>query len=130
MGYGITSLDQIIDKVTLNAKLEEVRAYVEAFGESAEKVEDASVICTPQAFSIDGNALQEPLAQLSEEMMQQKQDFINYIDNLEEAANYLYDVQYNEYKEYQREQERIRKEQEAAREAARLAAQQTSKHGV
>lgn len=130
MGYGITSLDQIIDKVTLHAKLEEVRAYVEAFGESAEKVEDASVICTPQAFSVGGNSLQEPLAQLSEEMMQQKQDFINYLDNLEEAANYLYDVQYNEYIDYQREQERIRKEQEAAREAARLAAQQTSKHGV
>ena len=130
MGYGITSLDQIIDKVTLHSKLEQVRDYVEDFGSAANKVEDAGEICTPEAFSVGGNSLQEPLFQLAEEMQQQKQDFINYIDGLEEAANYLYDVQYNEYKEYQREQERIRREHERAKEIERLQAQQTSKHGI
>jgi hypothetical protein len=119
MGYNITSLGQIIDIAAIRIKISVLRNHVEKFYQAAEKVEQASQICTPEAYTYNGVVVGEQIGLLADEMFEQHQQFVNYIDNLEEAANYVYDTQYAEYTAYQEELRRQENERRMAEEAAR-----------
>lgn len=125
MGYNITSAEQIIDAAAIKGKLETLRVYVNNFNSAADNVEEASIICTPEAFQVGENVLNEPLASLADEMHQTAQIFLNYIDDLDEATDWVYNEQMSSYHEYKREQEEIRRQQEEQARVERANAQKT-----
>ncbi len=117
MGYGITSRDQIIDISEIKKKIGILRLYVGDFGDAIDHVENAGEICTSEALLIDGVAyINQTLINLAEEMHQQKQAFMAYLDSLEEETQNVYDAQVAELNNYIAEQEANRRRQEAIKQ--------------
>lgn len=113
MYYGITSESQIIDIGAIQTAVGNIKSAAADFGTCAKGVNEAASICDASALAIEEKTLQPTIEELAENIQSMQPAIEGLADNILTVANQVYNNQCAELREYQAEQERLRKEAEA-----------------
>lgn len=113
MYYGITSESQIIDIASIQTAVESIKNAATDFSTCATGVSTAAGICDASALAIEGKTLQPTIEELAEGIQGLQSQVEELADSILAVANQVYNSQCIELREYQAEQERLRKEAEA-----------------
>ena len=102
MGYGITSMSQVIDIDSIRKGCNQVKQYLTDFEACGALVVIAGDNCTEKALAIDENTFQYSITSIGEEITKLKAGYAAIADQVIDEATQVYNAQVTEYNEYQR----------------------------
>ena len=100
MGYGITSLSQVIDIGTISSGCAAYKNALKDFETCGNTVITAGETCNKKALSVDDSTLQYPITDLGQAIKDLKTEYSGYADDVEAQARRIYDEQIAEYNQY------------------------------
>ena len=105
--YGITNESQIIDISTISNGCQKIRDAATHFTQSAQRIRNASDLCTVQALSVDNTTMQPRLDSDADYIASIEKAIGTFTAQIESVALQIHRIQQDELYAYRTEQARL-----------------------